>query len=42
MGDRLARIVDDDGDVIARADILARQHDIAPGYRAGALVNNRA
>ena len=35
MADPLAGIVDHDSDMIARADILAHQHDIAPQTRIG-------
>ena len=35
IGDALEGIIDDDGQMIARRCILARQYDIAPGGRIG-------
>ena len=35
MRDALDRIVDDDGEMVARADILAGEDDIAPAARVG-------
>src|SRR6478735_9341471 len=42
LGDALARIIGHDRYMIARADVLAHQHDIAPGLRMSDLRDGRS